>query len=124
MIRSELGGSVTKEGDYKSELALIRKQQREFEYFNPIASTAPNLLMTLPMGGALWKTAKMLAPKASNAAIAASEGALYGAGLEIHLNSVLIMLAWSALFGLALGKVVDLATTPSSAGGLRTEESR
>ena len=121
LIRSELGGSVTQEGDYKSELALIRKQQRDFEYFNPIASTASNLLMTLPMGGALWKTAKMLAPKASNAAIAASEGALYGAGQGDTFKQRVDYAGMGALFGLALGKVVDLATTPSSAGGLRTE---
>jgi GH24 family phage-related lysozyme (muramidase) len=121
LIRSELGGSVTKEGDYKSELALIRKQQKDFEYFNPIASTAPNLLMTLPMGGALWKTAKMLAPKASNAAIAASEGALYGAGQGDTFKQRVDYAGMGALFGLALGKVVDIATKPSSAGGLRTE---
>ena len=120
-IRAEIGGSATPEGSYKSELKLIRKQQREFEKWNPVASTLPNLLATLPTGGVLWKSAKFLAPKATNATIAGSEGALYGVGSGDTFSQRIAFGGAGALGGYAIGKVIDLATMPRSQGGLRKE---
>lgn len=120
-IRAEIGGAATPEGTYKSELKLIREQQKEFEKWNPIAATVPNLLATLPTGGVLWKSARFLAPKATNASIAGSEGALYGVGSGETFNQRIAFGTTGALGGFAIGKVIDLATLPRSQGGLRKE---
>ena len=120
-VRSQIGKTITPEGTYTSELNEIQRQQDEFELLNPVGSTVAELSTTAGISGLVAKRLFQAGVKNLGAKQGAAEGFIYGAGAGDSLDSRLIGASTGALFGYGVGRVVDLATTPSSAGGLRTK---
>ena len=112
--------SAKPEGNYDEELAIIRQEQERYETFNPKTALA------LEAGGAI-PTGTMLAKGLTRAGIknvapqAGIEGFAYGAGSGDTFEQRVQLATLGGISGMALGKVIDMAITPSSAGGLRTK---
>lgn len=77
------------------------------------------VLGAIPSGGLLVKGLTKAGASVAKAGFA--EGALYGAGTGETFEERAGQAAFGGLVGLTLGKVVDAAMTPSSAGGLKTQ---
>ncbi len=114
---------AAKEGiEYQQAKAEYEVARQLFIKNNPdleSAATAMEFLGALPTGlgiGAGFAKAGVGLAKAG-----AAEGALYGAGTGEVFEDRLINSAIGGFAGLALGKVIDVAITPSSTGGLKTQ---
>ena len=120
-VRSQIGSPITPEGTYKSELNEIQRQQDEFELLNPVGSTIAELATTAGVTGFVGKRLVQAGIKNVGVKQGTAEGFIYGAGAGDSFEERLIGSSTGALFGFGLGKVIDVATTPSSLGGLRTK---
>ena len=112
--------SAKPEGSYDDELAIIRAEQERYETFNPKTALALEAGGAIPTGTVLSKGLtragiKNIAPQAG------IEGFAYGAGSGDTFEQRVQLATLGGISGMALGKVIDMAITPSSAGGLRTK---
>mgnify|MGYP001384306458 CR=1 FL=1 len=121
-VRSQIGSPITPEGTYKSELKEIQRQQDEFEFLNPVGSTIAELTTTAGVTGFIGKRLAQAGVKNLGAKQGFGEGFTYGAGAGDSFEERLIGSGTGALFGYGVGRVIDIATTPSSRGGLRTKD--
>lgn len=109
------------EGSYSEELERIRKQQKRFEQLEPGKAIGSEIAGAIP--GSVFAVPKLLAKAGvkSIAKQAGIEGAVYGFGSGESFTERLGGATVGGLGGFAVGKVLSLATTPSSSGGLRTQ---
>lgn len=105
---------------YLREKDRIRREREEFAKYNPglaFASEAAGGVLTL--GGAAAGLAKL--GLKSVPLQGAVEGTVYGGFSGDSLEERAVNSLIGGFSGLAVGKLIDVAVTPSSAGGLRTE---
>lgn len=115
-----LRASAKEEGSYEEELAIIREQQDRYELLNPGTATALEAAGAIPTGAGLSAgLTRVGVTKAMPQA--GAEGFAYGAGSGDTFEERVQFATVGAAGGMALGKVIDMATTPSSAGGFRTK---
>lgn len=112
--------ALASDKDYNVALAEIRKEQKEYEEINPISA------ILLETGGSIPAAFSGVAGLSrlgvtSAAKQGAIEGATYGVGSGETFEERTANAFIGGLSGLALGKIVDVATKPQSAGGLKTE---
>jgi hypothetical protein len=108
------------EGDYKKELKIIREEQEKFESLQPKAAIAAEIAGAIPTGVGVAGGLSRLG-MTSIAKQAGTEGAVYGFGSGESFGERVSGATIGGLGGFAIGKVLSLATMPSSSGGLRTE---
>jgi len=112
--------TAKEEGNYEEELAIIRKEQEQYELLNPGKATALEAAGAIPTG-------VMLSAGLTRVGVtrtmpqAGAEGFAYGFGSGDTFEQRVQFGTVGAVGGMALGKVIDMATTPSSAGGFRTK---
>lgn len=106
--------------EYEIALAKIREEQRRYKEMNPGSAIGFELAGGLPGTLAGAATLSRLGVK-SIAKQGAIEGSAYGIGSGENFEERAAGAVVGGLSGLALGKLIDVATTPSSSGGLRTE---
>ncbi len=112
--------SAKEEGSYEEELAIIRQEQDRYEMLNPGKAMALEAAGAIPTGTAFAKGLTRLGIK-SVAPQAGIEGLAYGAGSGDTFEQRVQLATLGGISGMALGKVIDMAITPSSSGGLRTK---
>lgn len=107
-------------GNYEEELDSIREEQEKFKTLQPKTAIAAEFAGAIPTG---FGGARALATAGvkSIGKQAGAEGLVYGAGSGEEFEDRAANAVVGGLAGFALGKVLSLATTPSSSGGLRTE---
>lgn len=115
-----LRSSAKEEGSYEEELAIIREEQDRYEMLNPGKAFALEAAGAIPTGTGFSAGLTRLGVKKAMPQ-AGAEGFAYGAGSGDTFEERVQFATVGATAGLALGKVIDMATTPSSAGGLRTK---
>ncbi|MEL0015187.1 MAG: hypothetical protein VW715_08230 [Rhodospirillales bacterium] len=107
-------------GDYEEELKVIREEQKKFDALQPGTSLVAEVAGAIPTGfGVAGGLAK--AGVKSIGKQAGIEGAVYGFGAGESFDERLAGAAVGGLGGFAIGKVLSVATMPSSSGGLRTQ---
>lgn len=116
LIRS----SAKEEGSYEDELAIIREEQDRYELLNPGKAMALEAAGAIPTGVGLSKGLSRLGITKTMPQ-AGIEGFAYGAGSGDTFEQRVQFATVGAAGGMALGKLIDMAITPSSAGGLRTK---
>lgn len=115
-----LRASSKEEGSYEEELKIIREQQDQYELLNPGTAIALETAGAIPTGAGLSAgLTRVGVTKAMPQA--GAEGFAYGAGSGDTFEERVQFATVGAAGGMALGKVIDMATTPSSAGGFRTQ---
>ena len=115
-----LRAGAKEEGSYEEELALIREQQDRYELLNPGKALALEAVGAIPTGYGL--SAGLTRAGVTKAMPQAGlEGFAYGVGSGDTFEQRVQFATVGAIGGMALGKVIDMATTPSSAGGLKTK---
>jgi hypothetical protein len=109
------------EGDYDEELKRIRAEQKRFEQLEPGRAIGSELAGAIP--GGLFAVPKLLGKAGikSTAKQAGIEGAVYGFGAGEGFEERVGGATVGGLGGFAIGKVLSVATMPSSSGGLRTQ---
>lgn len=115
-----LRASVKEEGSYEEELAIIREQQDRYELLNPGKALALEGAGALPTGYGLSAGLTRLGVK-SPVLQAGFEGFSYGAGSGDTFEQRVQFATVGTVAGMSVGKLIDMATTPSPAGGLRTK---
>ena len=106
---------------YSRAIKRIRAEQAEFAKKNPKTAFALEAVGSIPtslVGGAALAKAGVKAIPVQGAI----EGTVYGAGSGDTFEERVQMAAVGSLFGYGIGKVVDIATKPVTAGGLKTEK--
>ena len=106
--------------EYEVALARIREQQERYKQLNPGSAIGFELAGSLPtaLAGAAGLGRLGVTSVAKQGAI---EGSAYGIGSGESFEERAAGGVVGGLSGFALGKLIDVAITPSSAGGLRTE---
>lgn len=106
--------------EYEVALARIREQQKRYKQLNPGSAIGFELAGSLPtaLAGAAGLGRLGVTSVAKQGAI---EGSAYGIGSGESFEERAAGGVVGGLSGFALGKLIDVAITPSSAGGLRTE---
>ena len=112
--------SAKEEGSYEEELAIIREQQDRYELLNPGKAFALEAGGAIPTGYGISRGLTALGVT-KTAPQAGFEGFSYGAGSGDTFEERVQFATVGTLGGLGLGKLIDMATTPSSAGGLKTK---
>ena len=106
--------------EYEVALARIREQQEKYKQLNPGSAIGFELAGSLPtaLAGAAGLGRLGVTSVAKQGAI---EGSVYGIGSGESFEERAAGGVVGGLSGFALGKLIDVAIMPSSAGGLRTE---
>ncbi len=106
--------------EYEVALARIREQQERYKQLNPGSAIGFELAGSLPtaLAGAASLGRLGVTSVAKQGAI---EGSAYGIGSGESFEERAAGGVVGGLSGFALGKLIDVVITPSSAGGLRTE---
>lgn len=105
---------------YSERIKEIRQEQADYAFMNPGESLALEAAGGLATG---FGVASGLA-KAGVKSIAKQggiEGAVYGFGSGDSFEERVVGAGFGGLTGMAIGKVIDVAVKPSSAGGLKTK---
>lgn len=107
-------------GDYEEELKRIREEQKKFDALQPGTSLVAEVAGAIPTGfGVAGGLAKVGVKSIGKQA--GIEGAVYGFGAGESFDERLAGATVGGLGGFAIGKVLSVATMPSSSGGLRTQ---
>lgn len=106
--------------EYEIALAKIREEQKRYKEMNPVSAIGFELAGSVPtaVAGAAGLARLGVTSAAKQGAL---EGTAYGIGSGESFEERAAGAVVGGLSGLALGKLIDVATMPSSAGGLRTE---
>lgn len=114
--------SATSDKTYAEAKRNYENARKEFKEKNPVLGQFAlplEILGSLPSGGILFKGLTKAGATAAKAG--GAEGALYGVasgdGFEERAANGLV----GGLAGLTLGKIIDVATTPTASGGLKTQ---
>jgi hypothetical protein len=107
-------------GNYEEELKVIREEQKKFDALQPGTSLVAEVAGAIPTGfGVAGGLAKVGVKSIGKQA--GIEGAVYGFGAGESFDERLAGATVGGLGGFAIGKVLSVATMPSSSGGLRTQ---
>jgi len=112
--------AMTSDQLYSERIKEIRQEQADYAFMNPgesfLLETAGALPTGLGLAGGLAKAGVKSIAKQGGI-----EGAVYGAGGGESFEDRVLGATAGGLAGMAVGKVIDAAITPSSAGGLKTK---
>ena len=118
--RALVESMIDPEADYKTEVAKIRKRQAEFALHNPGQALLYEGIGSLPtgygLGSLLFKAGVKSIPIAGGI-----DAGFYGFNSGDGIEQRLALGGTGFLFGATLGKLIDLAVTPSLRGGFKTE---
>lgn len=112
--------SAQEEGSYEEELAIIREEQDKYELLNPGTAFALEAGGAVVTGYGISRGFNALGVT-KQAPQLGFEGFAYGAGSGDTFEERVQFSTVGALSGMGLGKLIDMAITPSSSGGLRTK---
>jgi len=119
-IEALIRAGSKEEGNYEDELKIIREQQDRYELLNPGKAFALEAGGAVATGYGLSRGLTALGVTSQPIQFGIEAGA-YGAGSGDTFEERVQLSTIGAASGLALGKLIQMATTPSSAGGLRTK---
>jgi len=112
--------AMTSDQLYSERIKEIRQEQADYAFMNPgesfLLETAGALPTGLGLAGGLAKAGVKSIAKQGGI-----EGAVYGAGSGESFEGRVLGATAGGFAGMTLGKVIDAAITPSSAGGLKTK---
>ena len=112
--------AMTSDQIYSERIKEIRQEQADYAFMNPGESLALEAVGGLATGvGVASGLAK--AGVKSIAKQGGIEGAVYGFGTGDSFEERVVGAGFGGLTGMAIGKVIDVAVKPSSAGGLKTK---
>ena len=120
-LEAAIVSSGAPKGSYDEELKRIRAEQKKFEQLEPGKAIAAEIAGAIPSSLVAAPAALGRLGVKSVAKQAGAEGAVYGFGAGEGFEERVSGATVGGLGGFALGKVIGLATTPSSSGGLRTQ---
>ena len=112
--------AMTSDQFYSERIKEIRQEQADYSFMNPGEALGLEALGAIPTsfgvaGGLAKAGVKSIAKQG------AAEGAVYGVGSGESFEGRVLGGVFGGLAGMTLGKVIDAAITPSSAGGLKTK---
>ena len=117
-IRSLFGDT-----SYGEELDKIRAEMDEYSTLNPKAALFQEIgAGVLTAGGVAKAATKYGGKEATAAGIGGAEGIAYGVGSGESFEERAAMGAAGGVLGMGIGKVIDIATSPKGAGGIKTPE--
>lgn len=112
--------AMTSDQLYSERIKEIRQEQADYAFMNPGEALALEAVGALPTGVGVARGLAKAGVK-SIAKQGGIEGAVYGAGSGESFEGRVLGGVFGGLAGMTIGKVVDAAITPSSAGGLKTK---
>src|SRR5210317_54120 len=114
--------SATSDKTYSEAKREYEDARIKFKKENPALAKFAlplEIIGSLPTGALVYKGLSKLGATATEAGF--TEGLFYGAASGDTFEDLVVSGAIGGLAGLTLGKIVDAAITPSSAGGLKTK---